>query len=197
MKSRSLKALVENLSSLSEGSSQQLVVALDGRSGVGKSTVARHLASRLGAQVVSGDDFYSGGTFEDWAQRTAEQKADLCIDWQRLRKEVLEPLVAGRSASYRPFNWTTWTGLSIEKLSCAPGGLVVLDGVYSCRPELADRIDVAILVRLPNATRRRRLLLRESEGYLSKWHAVWNEAEDFYFHNVCTEDTVDAIIERR
>src|SRR3954453_1865421 len=37
---------------------QPVVVALDGRSGVGKSTLAAILIKRLGAVVVAGDDFY-------------------------------------------------------------------------------------------------------------------------------------------
>lgn len=37
------------------------VVAIDGRSGVGKSTFARDLAERLGAALVEGDDFFAGG----------------------------------------------------------------------------------------------------------------------------------------
>jgi cytidylate kinase len=38
------------------------VVALDGRSGVGKSTLAANIAAALGACVLNGDDFFAGGT---------------------------------------------------------------------------------------------------------------------------------------
>jgi cytidylate kinase len=43
-----------------------VLVALDGRSGADKSTLARQVGADLGALVIDGDDFYRGGTDAHW-----------------------------------------------------------------------------------------------------------------------------------
>jgi len=82
-----------------------MIVALDGRSGVGKSTIARHLADSLNGRVVISDDFWTGGSREVWAARPPAERADGAIDWRRLRAEAIEPLRAGKRARRRVFNW--------------------------------------------------------------------------------------------
>ena len=65
-----------------------VIVALDGRSGTGKSTLAEWMAARLGGIRVDQDDFYSGGEFDEWRRLTPREKADRMIDWRRVRDEV-------------------------------------------------------------------------------------------------------------
>jgi predicted GIY-YIG superfamily endonuclease/uridine kinase len=181
---------------LAEGRTTPLLVALDGRSGAGKSTLAREVAEAVGGRVVDCDDFYAGGTFEEWARRSAREKADLVIDWRRLRREVIEPLRAGRAAVWHPIDWTTMMGLSPDVITCEPAPVVILDGAYSARPELSDLVDLRILVQLPDAVRRERLRLREGADYVERWHAVWDEAEDYYFTQVRPPSSFDVVIDR-
>jgi uridine kinase len=172
------------------------VVALDGRSGAGKSTLAQVLATRLAASVIDQDDFYAGGTLPDWQKLTAQQKAELVIDWRRVRRDVLEPLRANQRAVWHPFNWAALQGLAPHRLSADPAPLVILDGAYSARPELSDLINLSVLVQLPDAVRRERLQLREGFDYTSAWHPVWDEAEDYYFTHVRPPGTFDIVFDR-
>ncbi len=173
-----------------------LVIALDGRSGVGKSTLAALIAPRFGATIVPGDDFFAGGTDAWWAQRTAREKVDECIDWQRLRDEALIPLRAGHAATWHPFNFATGVGVAPSSEHRDPASIVIIDGVYSARPELRDLIDLAVLVELPDdQARRRRLLDREGERFMNSWHALWDEAEDAYFTSLCPRASFDLIIQ--
>jgi uridine kinase len=180
---------------LSERRKRPLLVALDGRSGTGKSSLADDLANLFDALVIRGDDFYSGGTHEEWAQRTPEQKADQCVDWRRLRREVLEPLLAGRTARWRTHNWVTGRGLSDETSEEAPTRVIILDGAYSARPELSDLIDISVLVRADDQTRRSRLRGREGESAMEGWHPVWDEAETYYFTRVMKPADFDLVVD--
>lgn len=174
-------------------SKRPLLVALDGRSGTGKSTLSGALAERLPAIVIVQDDFYTGGTLADWATRSAREKADRVIDWKRLRIEVLEPLLSDRVARWRSFNWQTLDGLSDHELVANPSPVIILDGAYSSRPELADLIDLSILMQLDDATRRERIRHRECADFVKEWHPVWDEAEDYYFTHVRPADAFDII----
>lgn len=172
------------------------VVALDGRSGTGKSTLAEWMAGQLGGIRVDQDDFYAGGDIDEWRRLTSREKADRVIDWRRVRDEVLLPLREGQGASWRPFDWDTMIGLAPETITVPPSGLVILDGAYSARPELADLIDLSILVTLDDAVRRERLRLREGEDLVSCWHTVWDEAEDYYFGTIRPPEAFDLVISR-
>lgn len=187
--------LAEAIRTRARARNEPLLVAVDGRSGVGKSSISCALAEKLELVLVDGDDFYAGGTFEEWSRRAAKEKADRCIDWQRLRAEALEPLLAGRIARWRTFDWETMVGLSENVLTQKPHRIIVLDGVYSARPELADLIGLSVLLRLPDAIRRERLRRREGEYFVSRWHSVWDEAEDYYFDHVRPAESFDLVID--
>lgn len=175
-------------------STRAVLVALDGRSGVGKSSLAGRLAERVGGPVILADDFWSGGSDDVWATRTPEQRAAYAIDWRRLRLQVLEPLLAGRRASWPAFDWQRGEGLSEDLLTCDPAAVIVLDGAYSARPELADLVDVTVLVTLDNAVRRKRLLAREGPSFMRAWHELWDPAEDFYFTHVRPPEAFDLVV---
>jgi uridine kinase len=174
-------------------SRQPFLLALDGRSGTGKSTLSAALAERLGAVVITQDDFYTGGTLAEWATRSAREKADRVIDWKRLRFEVLEPLLSGRAARWRSFNWEMLEGLSDLEIVAQPAPVIILDGAYSSRPELADLIDLSILVQLDDATRRERIRNREGADFVAAWHPVWDEAEKYYFTQVRPVEAFDIV----
>jgi uridine kinase len=55
------------------------LIALDGRSGVGKSSLAAVIASNVGAAIIDGDDLFAGGTALR-SDNPAVRAAD-CIDW--------------------------------------------------------------------------------------------------------------------
>ncbi len=177
-------------------STSPVVVALDGRSGTGKSTLAEWMAGQLDGLHVDQDDFYAGGELYAWQRLTPQEKADRLIDWRRVRDEVLLPLRAGRGASWRPFDWNTMHGLSPETITAPASRLIILDGAYSARPELADLIDLTILVTLDDAVRLERLRQREGEDATSAWQAVWDEAEDFYFGTIRPPEAFDLVISR-
>jgi len=175
------------------------VVALDGASGVGKSTLAAVLTVELGASVVHTDDFFASHmTGAEWDACTAAQKANLAIDWQRLRGEALEPLRAGREASWHPFDfasyaYATGSGLTKDVVTRQPTKVIVLDGVYSSRPELIDLIDLSVLVEASTAVRRQRHDKREATDQ-AQWHRRWDEAEDYYFAHVRPPQSYDLVV---
>ncbi|GLV55446.1 hypothetical protein KDH_22900 [Dictyobacter sp. S3.2.2.5] len=174
-----------------------LLVALDGRSGTGKSTIAGAIAERVESVIVVGDDFYAGGNDDVWEGCGASEKADRVIDWRRMRVQVLEPLLAGQPACWHPLDFQApvgWVGWKEETVSLAPAPVILLDGAYSARPELSDLIDLAILVESDDALRRQRLLAREGREFMQRWHRLWDVAEDYYFTSIRPPTAFDIVI---
>lgn len=178
-----------------------VVVALDGRSGVGKSTVAAALANRLPATVIPTDDFFAAEiTDAGWRARTAAQRAQDCIDWRRMRQRALDPLHLGQAALWNPFDFAAGPradgtfAISPQVRRRDPASVIILDGAYSARPELDDAIDLRVLVEVPAAVRLARLAARESPAFLSAWHDRWDAAEDYYFTTVRPPSSFDLVV---
>lgn len=182
------ESLAEMLTARAAGHDRPFTVALDGRSASGKTTLAAALAEILGAAVIEGDDFYTGGT--EARTEPPVELVKLCIDWQEQRR-VLEALRAGQAASWHAFDWEAFDGRICEDPTVlSPRPIVILEGVYASRPELDDLIDVKILVRADEALRESRLVARE--GTITPWQRRWEAAEEYYFEFIRPPTSFDA-----
>jgi uridine kinase len=150
-----------------------LVLAIDGHGGSGKSTIAAAVARATGAALVHTDDFFTGASP---APGTRWPMASY-YEWQRLRIQALEPLRAGRPASFRRFDWEAGSGLD-GVVTVDPTCLIVVEGVFSASPELAGQVDRAVFVDTPEPERTRRLRRRIAP---EEWDDDWLRAERDYF----------------
>ena len=167
------------------------VVAIDGRSGAGKSTFAKALADVLSAALVEGDDFYSGGV--GLRNDPPAVLADDCIDW-RAQRVVLSALKAGHAARFQPFDWEAFDGSTSRRVKViAPTPIIILEGVYSNHPELRDLVNLSVLLVVDDVERERRLVAREGE--LTDWERQWHRAEDWYFETDARAAAFDLVIE--
>ena len=170
-----------------------LLVGLDGRSGTGKSTLAASVALAVGGAAINVDDFSTGENERD--ARPVEIVVDGALDWQRLRREALEPLLAGTTASWHPFDFVARSELSPRVNTCSPAPVIILDGLYSTRPELTDLLGLRILVEAPENLRARRLAAREGDDFMRVWQPIWNAREDYYFSIVRPRAAFDLVVE--
>ncbi|HEY7939833.1 MAG TPA: AAA family ATPase [Acidimicrobiales bacterium] len=186
--------LASGIRELVRRTASPVFVAIDGRSGAGKSTLARSLARTLGAAVIEGDDFYAGGSAEQWDMMSAAARADHCIDWRRQRP-VLDALRGGEPATWTAYDWDADDGRPVvDPRACAPHRVVILEGVYSARPELADLLHLRVLLDTPAEIRAARLLEREGEHRRGDWPARWSSAEDHYFAALMPPEVFDVVI---
>jgi uridine kinase len=172
--------LGDRIAALTVASPDPVLVALDGRSGAGKSTLALEVGAAVGAFVIDGDDFYRGGGDTYWDARGPAEKVDLVIDWRR-QNTLLECLRRGERVTWRPYDWEADDGRLAGEVTAGPAGIVILDGAYSARPELAHLFSLRVLLEVPRHVRRERFLQREGARYRAEWEARWAEAEDLYF----------------
>jgi uridine kinase len=174
---------------------------MDGRSGAGKSTIAAAIIDRLRATVIPTDDFFAADvTSAGWEARTAAERARDGIDWERMRRSALDPLLAGQPAVWYPFDFVAGArgdgtyAMSPEPVRREPAPVIILDGAYSARPELADVIDLAVLVEVPASVRLARLAAREEPAFLAAWHDRWDAAEDYYFTTLRPPGAFDLVV---
>ena len=167
------------------GGAHPLVIALDGPSCAGKSILATALRLRTAASVIEGDDFYGAElpslTVTERETMSDAEVMDAVIDWRRLRDEALSPLVARRPARFRPYDWSADDGrLAAEKI-VRPADLIIIEGVYSARPELSDLVVLAVHLGVDPELRRRRSVERGNDP---EWVRFWERGEAHYFTHV-------------
>ncbi|MEM7288189.1 MAG: methyltransferase domain-containing protein, partial [Actinomycetota bacterium] len=192
--SASAARVVQRIRALADAR-RPVVVAIDGRSGGGKSTLAAEVARSLpSCSVIEGDEFYAGGSDEHWDSLSDAERAAFCIDWRRQRP-VLASLRRGEPGTWYGFDWDRFDGtLATEPTTCAPAGVVILEGAYSARPELADLLDLRVLVDVPHAVRRDRCIARDGDDWHEDWFQRWRAAEDHYFGEIVPADGFDLVL---
>ena len=182
--------LIDTLQRRISASSNPTVLAIDGRSGAGKSTLAAAIASRVPSAIVPGDDFFAGGV--ELSGDPPEILAARCIDWQRQRAAITALVQTGR-AEYRAFDWDRFdNSLSPTPVTLSVAPLIIVEGVYSARPELSEVVDIALLLDISEDLRLKRLL--EREGEIGDWERQWHRAEDWYFAHIAPPTRFDVIL---
>lgn len=183
------------------GRTTPILVALDGLSGSGKSTVALLIAEEWDTALIQSDDFFAAHISDaDWDSRSPEARASDAIDWRRLRDEALEPLLARKPAKWHAFDFEAGVRpdgtypMRTDYIEREPAAVVVLDGAYSTRPDLADLIDLSVLTEAPVEVRHARLAAREDKEFLESWHARWDAAEEYYFTHVRPRSSFDLVV---
>lgn len=153
-----------------------LLVAIDGRCAAGKSTLAECLRERLGCPVVHMDHFFLRPE-----QRTAERYAEPGgnVDRERFAAEVLRPLREGRPAVYRPFDCRSQSLTEPVRIPAAP--VVVVEGSYSCHPELAGYCGLKIFLSVSPGEQTRRVIAREGPEAARTFRERWIPLEERYF----------------
>ena len=178
-----------------------IVVALDGGSGAGKSTLASLIASKVETAVIPVDDFFSAHILENqWDVFSVEERLQHVFDWQRVRESAIKPLLAGNRARWQVFDFVSGLradgtyGMQTDPAELEPADVILLDGAYSAGPELADLVDLAILVDVSIEERRARLAPREDVDFLEHWHQLWDPVEEVYFACVRPKESFDLVV---
>jgi uridine kinase len=170
-----------------------LIVGIDGAGGAGKSTLARGIddANAGRVSIVRCDDFYHPLTGAQNSRLTAEEAYEHYFDWRRLRDEALMALRSGQRARYQRYGWST--DRLAEWVEAEPREILVVEGVFSMRPELRPLLDIAIFIETPREERQRRMLARRQDS--AAWMARWMSAEDWYLEHVAPHRHADLVVE--
>jgi uridine kinase len=181
--SAAVSSILDLAAERQKGVDRPVVIAIDGPSCSGKSILATAVALRSGASVLEGDDFYRDTLPSlSAAQREAMSDAavvDAVIDWERLRDEGLLPLRAGHPATFLPYDWDAKDGRLAAPRIIPAAEVIIVEGVYAARPELAELVDLTVYLGVDPGLRADRYGEREADG--PDWQRFWERGERHYF----------------
>ena len=196
--------IITRIRNLSARKGSPVVIAFDGGSGAGKSTIASMIAKDTDAALIPLDDFFSANIPDSqWDEFTVEEKLEHVFDWNRVREQVIQPLLKGSPAHWYAFDFQSGLqadgtyGMETEPKEQMPAQVILIEGAYSSSSKLADLVDLAILVDVPSEQRRARLAACEEPDFLKTWHRRWDEVERYYFEQVRPKSSFDVVLELR
>lgn len=168
--------VVEEINRLLEETSNLILVAIDGNSASGKTTLGYYLAQVFECNLYHMDDFFLQNE-----QRTEERQKEVGgnVDYERFRQEVIEPIVKGEHVIYRPFSCKNrciqdGTEVAFKRLN-------IIEGSYSQHPYFGDVYQLRVFMEIPEEQQRERIRLRNGEGMLERFITEWIPKENSYF----------------
>ena len=154
------------------------VIAIDGRSGSGKTSLAVALRAELSAPVVTLEELYGG-----WDG--LERGIDLLVS------EVLEPLSAGRAARVPRYDWVAASWGAPWMLE--PPEILIVEGVGAGARRAAAYESVLIWIESAASVRKKRALDRDGETFAAYWD-MWAAQEDAMLARERTPDRADFVV---
>jgi molybdenum cofactor guanylyltransferase len=183
--SRAVSSILNLAIERQPGAERPVVIAIDGPSCAGKSMLATALGLGCEGSVLEGDDFYRHTlprlTLTQRETMSDGAVVDAVIDWERLRAEALLPLRAGQSATFQPYDWDADDGRLAPPKIIPAADVIIVEGVYAARSELADLVDVAVYLGVDPEVRGARYAERADDP---DWRRFWERGEAYYFSAV-------------
>jgi len=165
--------LFERIDSLAQLKSH-VIIAIDGNSAAGKSTLAALLAAHYNCNVFHIDDFFLQPN-----RRTTSRLAETGgnIDYERFALEVLNMLRMNVPFAYYPYNCKTQTLDAV--VNVIPKPINIIEGAYSLHPYFGD-YDIKVFLTLNAEQQRSRLMQRNPHMY-KRFISEWVPMENKYF----------------
>ena len=168
---------------------ERVIVAVDGGSASGKTTLGELLQSVYACPVFHMDDFFLRPE-----QRTPERFSEPGgnVDRERFLSEVLLPLRQGKAVDYRRFDCATFTIAPPQRIKA--GTLNIVEGAYSMHPDLAPYYDLSVFLPISAEKQRERILKRNAPAHAKQFFDRWIPFEQRYFDALDVRNRCDLIL---
>ncbi len=165
------------------------VIAIDGRCGSGKTSLANLIDNIFSCNILHMDDFYLPieQREKNWTEIPAGN-----MDLMRFLHEVLCPLRQGIAVHYRPY--CCKKGCMGNAGVLKPCNLTVVEGSYSLHPLLAAQYDLTIFLTCKKQEQRRRLQMREGSNF-SVFEKRWIPLEEHYIRHFVIESVANITVD--
>lgn len=165
-----------------------VVIAIDGMAASGKTTLSALLAEQLDAAVVHMDDFFLPQGF-----RTPERLRTPGgnVYYERFKQEVVPYLHSGVLFGYRVFD--AHAHQYVDTRLVEPKSVIVVEGSYSCHPEIGDIYDLRLFCSVSPYEQTLRIQTTRPQR-ADMFAAMWIPMENRYFEAYSTKEQADMVI---
>ncbi len=167
----------------------RIVVAIDGRSGSGKSSLAQLLRDVYSCPVISMDHFFLRPE-QRRADRLSEPGGN--VDYERFQREVIAKL-RDEAFHYQIYNCQLNSFGASPTIE--PHRLTVIEGSYSHHPLLAESYDLRVFLTVQPKVQKERLLKRSGPVLLERFLNEWIPLEEQYASALDIPEKSDLVVD--
>lgn len=171
-------------------SSGARIIAIDGRSAAGKTSLAALIAESSGGSIVHMDDF-----FLPVDMRTPERLSSPGgnVHSERFIEEVLPHLARKEMFSYRRFDCSLMD-YAAEPVEADASGIIVIEGAYSLSPAFGHYYDLSVFCDVDGSVQMRRIIARNGKEKAEVFRTRWIPMEEMYISSCAIMEKADRII---
>ena len=165
------------------------VVAIDGRSNSGKSSLAKVLSEITGAGIVHMDDFLMP------AGKMTVEALGLPggnIAYDLFKEEVLSNIRTGKAFSHRYFDNHKIDFKKKKRVKSSPYRIV--EGSFSQHSYFGKYMDIRVFMTVDRAEQRMRVVARDGEAMAPNYFRLWIPMEEEYFRFFELDKKADVLI---
>ncbi len=156
-------------------------LAIDGRCGAGKTTLAEAISAEYECSVVHLDDFFlpKGKKKEGFGN----------LEKDRILEEILIPISEGKSANYRIFSCAKQS--YTDYVTIPQGRSLVIEGSYALLPEFRFAYTHSIFLSVSKEEQEKRIRYRNGDAIWKMYASRWIPEEEAYFTSLRPETAAD------
>lgn len=164
----------------------RIIIGIDGPAAAGKSTLAYKLQEDFGGSVFHMDDYFLTDDL-----RTEERLGTPGgnVDYERMHKEIFLHL-SEDAVDYKKYNCHT---KRFEEETEVLKNVIIIEGVYSHRPEFKQYYDVTVFLEVDSEEQLRRLEKRNAK-MVDRFINEWLPMENKYFDAFSVKERADYIL---
>ena len=166
---------------LSNKEKEKIIIAIDGMTGSGKTSLAQELSQEYNAPIFHADDFFLLPELRT-EQRLNEPGGN--IHYERMKEEVIEPLIKGKIndiINYKPFN------CKIQNFDKEKNNKIkevnIVEGSYCLNPYFGKYYDLSIFLKINQKEQIERLTKRAPkmiDNFINKWIPLEKKYHDAF-----------------
>ena len=166
-----------------------VLVALEGGSASGKSTLGAELARQLGATLIHMDDFFL--PLELRMEERLQQPGGN-VHYERFAEEVLPYLKETDAFAYGIFDCGRMDYHGRREIGS--GHIRIVEGSYSCHPFFGEYPDIRVFSDVASEEQMQRIVKRNGTQMAEMFRTRWIPMEEAYFAHYKIKENADIII---
>ena len=186
MDKQKIEPIIKAINELLEANDNStILVAIEGRCASGKTTLGKYLYDNYPCSLFHMDDFFLQPN-----QRTRERLEEIGgnVDYERFKREIIEPLLQKESVYYQPYSCRE--NVLLEKRKISFQKLNIIEGAYSTHPYFNHPYQCKIFLDIEEETQRKNILKRNGIEELKQFEEKWIPKENIYFEKLEINDYI-------
>ncbi len=167
---------------------KKVVIAIDGPSASGKSTLGELLQKKYDALLIHTDNYFLP-LKRKTQKRLAESGGN--VDYERIMSEVMDKL----NSDYLKSDYFNCVTDNLEERNTLKNKqVVIVEGVYAMHSSLISYYTLKVFLEVDSVLQKNRILARNGEKMLERFLKEWIPLENYYFQQESLKEKADMVI---